>query len=467
MSAKKAEIRAFVAEHRDELYRHLTEWVAIPSISSESEHADDVRRSAEWLAGALREVGFPTVEQWETPGHPAVFGEWLSEDPAAPTVLVYGHHDVQPVDPLELWSDPPFQPSIRDGEMRGRGVIDDKGQIAFHLLGVRAHLAATGRTTPAVNLKFLIEGEEESGSPHFAQLLRDNHSRLRCDAIVVSDTTMFNEDTPSVCTAMRGMVSCQLDAFGPSMDLHSGVFGGAVPNPIHGLTQFLAGLHGVDGAVTVPGFYDDVIPLTDTERASFAKLPFDEQNWLTHTAHSSAIAGEGGYSTLERIGARPTLEINGIWGGYTGEGDKTVIPAEAHAKVSMRLVAGQDPATIQRLFTDHIRQSTPDGLRFEVMFTGAGVRPCLTPIDHPATQALVRSMRTAFDSEILFTREGGSGPEADLAEILAPAPLVFLGVGLPDDRFHAPNERVRLRFLDKGAEAAAHLWSELAAARLA
>jgi len=457
--------RTFVQEHIADLHADLDAWLRIPSIGADPERAGDVRRSAEWLADAFRRTGFPTVEIWETPGLPAVFAEWPSGDPDDPTVVVYGHHDVQPVDPLELWETPPFEPTIRGEELFARGAIDDKGQLAFHLLGLRAHLAATGRTAPAVNLKFIVEGEEESGSPYFAELLRERRDRLGCDVVVVSDTTMFGRDTPSICTAMRGLTDCQLDVHGPDIDLHSGSFGGAVPNPLTVLCELLAGLHNEQGRVTLPGFYDHVVELTAEERTKFAKLPFDEERWLAETAHSRATYGEAGFSTLERIGARPTAEVNGIWGGYTGPGHKTIVPTDAHAKLSFRLVADQRPRQVQAALKQYLAERTPAGITVEAHFYGDGVRPCLTPIDHPANAAVLRAMERAFESEILYTREGGSGPEADLADVLA-APVVFLGVGLPDDRFHAPNERVVLPMLHKGAEAAAYLWSELAATKL-
>ena len=457
--------RTYVQEHLDEFHADLDAWLRIPSIGADPAHAGDVRRSAEWLADAFRRTGFPTVEIWETPGLPAVFAEWPSGDPDAPTVVVYGHHDVQPVDPLELWETPPFEPTVRGDQLFARGAVDDKGQLAFHLLGLRAHLAATGRTAPGVNLKFVVEGEEESGSPYFADLLRERRDRLDCDVVVVSDTTMFGPDTPSICTAMRGLTDGQIDVHGPDVDLHSGSFGGAVPNPLTVLSELIAGLHDEQGRVTLPGFYDRVVELTEEERAKFAKLPFDERRWLAETAQSRATYGEAGFSTLERIWARPTAEVNGVWGGYTGPGHKTIVPSDAHAKVSFRLVADQDPLEVQAALRQYLAERTPEGITVDVHFYGNGVRPCLTPIDHPANAAVVRAMEQAFDSEILFTREGGSGPEADLADVLD-APVVFLGVGLPDDRFHAPNERVVLPMLHKGAEAAAYLWRELAVTKL-
>jgi acetylornithine deacetylase/succinyl-diaminopimelate desuccinylase-like protein len=453
--------RAFVADLVDELHSDLLTWLKIPSVSADPDRAPEVRRSAEWLADACRTIGFPTVEIWETAGAPAVFAEWPAAEPDAKTVVVYGHHDVQPVDPEELWERPPFEPTIVGDELFARGAADDKGQLLFHLLGLRAHLAATGRTSPAVTLRFLIEGEEESGSPHFADLLHERRDRLDCDVVVVTDTGMFGPGTPSICMGMRGLTDGEIHFHGPDGDLHSGSFGGAVANPLTELAKLLAALHDEDRVVQLPGFYDDVQPITDAERAAFAKLPFDEQGFLTGPARSRAAVGEAGYSTLERVWARPTAEINGFWGGYTGPGHKTIVPSDAYAKVSFRLVANQDPAKIQALLAEFVRTHTPAGITSNVEFSGVGVKPSLSPLEHPATKAVLRSVGRAFDTEVLLTREGGSGPEADLADILA-APVVFLGVGLPGDRMHAPNERVVLSQLYKGAEAAAYLWSELA-----
>ena len=453
-------VRDAVADGADRFLAELIEWLRIPSISGDPENAADVRRSAEWLAGNLRETGFPTVEVWETQGLPAVFAEWPSEDAGAPTVVVYGHHDVQPVTPLELWEHPPFEPTVVGERLHARGAADDKGQVFFHTLGVRAHLEATGRTSPAVNLKLIVEGEEESGSPHFAALLRERRDRLACDVVVVSDTGMWSRETPTTCTGMRGMTDGQVDFRGPSGDIHSGSFGGAVRNPLTEMSRVIAALHDDDGHVTIDGFYDGVVELTDTERALFAKLPYDESSWLAN-AKSGTSYGEKGFTTLERVWARPTAEINGIWGGYTGAGHKTIVPSEAHAKVSFRLVAGQDPLDIQVKFRDWLGRTVPEGIEWEVEYYGPGVRPCLTPLDHPALEAVTRAMETAFDTEVLYTREGGSGPEADLQDVLA-APVVFLGVSLPDDGWHAPNEKVEIPLLLKGAEAAAYLWDDLA-----
>jgi acetylornithine deacetylase/succinyl-diaminopimelate desuccinylase-like protein len=426
-----------------------------------------VGRSADWLAGHLRGIGFPVVEIWPTgesgaPGLPSVYAQWPAADPAAPAVLVYGHHDVQPVEPLAEWATDPFQPVERGQQLIGRGASDDKGQVLFHTLGLRACMSAAGLAAPPVTLKLLIEGEEESGSPNFAELLRRAADRLSCDVIVISDTTMWAADVPSMCTGMRGVVDAEIDLRGPEVDLHSGSFGGAVPNPLHGLAALLAGLHDDRGAVTLPGFYDKVAPLSAMEQELIDRLPFDEREWLATAGNSRAAVGEAGHSTLERIWARPTAEVNGMWGGHTGPGGKTIIPREAHAKLSFRLVADQEPAQVQAALRAYVAANTPPGLEAEVSFSGPGVRPCVSDVSSPAVAAARNAMRRAFGREVLFTREGGSGPEADLASILG-APLVFLAVGLNSDHIHAPNEKVEMPLLLKGAEAVAYLWDELAA----
>ncbi len=460
--------RRFVRAHLDDLHADLDAWLRIPSISADPARAGDVEASAAWLAGALTRVGFPTVEIWPTPGAPAVFAEWPSDDPDAPVALVYGHHDVQPVDPPELWVHPPFEPTVVEGpdgpELHARGAIDDKGNVAFHLLGIRAHLAATGRDAPAVTVKMLVEGEEESGSPHFADLLAQRRDRLACDVVVVSDTGMAAPDVPAAVVAMRGLADAEITLRGPAVDLHSGSFGGAVPNPLHAMAALLAGLHDEQGRVTLPGFYDRVRSLSDRERELMARVPFDEAAWLAGPAASSAAAGEAGFSTLERIGARPTAEVNGMWGGYTGPGHKTIVPAEAHAKLTFRLVADQRPEDVGPQLRSWVEARLPAGITAEVHTPPGGVSPCASDLDSPAMAALLTAIAQAWDgdpAEVLLLREGGSGPEADLVEVLG-APLVFLGAGLPTDRIHSPNERVLLEMLHRGAEAAAHLWRELA-----
>lgn len=454
-------VRDFVQDHRSELLADLDAWLRIPGISAQPEHHADVLASAEWFAEAATRAGFPTVEIWSTDGLPTVFAEWPSADADAPTVLVYGHHDVQPVDPLELWTTEPFVPTVDGDVLRARGASDDKGQLLFHLLGLRAHLAATGRETPAVTLKLLIEGEEESGSPNFEALLAERRDRLDCDVVVITDTGMVAEDVPSTVTGMRGLVAVTIDFHGPDLDLHSGVFGGAVPNPATALARLVAQLHDEHGHVQVDGFYDDVLELTAEERELFSRVPNDDSEFLA-VAKSRALAGEDGFTTLERLGARPTAEVNGIWGGYQGLGGKTIIPSDAHVKLSFRLVAAQDPVNIRTAVEAFIAAHTPEGIQATTEWEGDGVAPCLVPIDTPAYAALTAAISEAFDGlGVLPTREGGSGPEAAIQSAIG-SPLVFLGVGLPDDQIHAPNEKVTLSMLYRGAEIAGLLWQRFA-----
>ncbi len=460
------DVREYIDQHAADFFGSLSQWLMIASISADPDRHADVARSAQWLQDYLLGTGFPVAEVWPTGGPggeglPAVYAEWPASDPTAPVVLLYGHHDVQPVEPLEEWDSPPFEPVERDGLLLARGASDDKGQVLFHTLGIKANLAASGAAAPPVTIKVLVEGEEESGSGHFADLLRSHRERLRCDVVVVGDSSMWAADVPSMCVGMRGVTSAEISLRGPDRDLHSGSFGGGVPNPLHVLADMLSGLHDRDGRVTLPGFYDRVLPLSDAERGLIARLPFDEKAWLAVAGNSGAAAGEAGYSTLERVWARPTAEVNGMWGGHTGPGGKTIVPAQAHAKLSFRLVADQDPAAIIDGLRQYVRDHTPPGITSTVVAAEGAVRPCFSPVDSPAVQAGLGAMERAFGQQVLFTREGGSGPEADLAEILG-APLVFFAVSLNADRLHAPNERVDMALLLQAAEAGAYLWDELA-----
>lgn len=457
--APDSAVRTYIEQHRVAFLDDLAEWLRIPSVSAQPDHAADVRRSADWLAAKLRETGFPTVEVWATPGAPAVFAEWPADDPAAPTVLVYGHHDVQPAALEDGWDSDPFEPVVRGNRLHARGAADDKGQVFFHTLGVRAHLATTGRTAPAVHLKMLVEGEEESGSVHFRSLVEDHADRLAADAVIVSDTGMWAEDTPTVCTGMRGLAECEIQLHGPDQDIHSGSFGGAVPNPATAVARLVAALHDEHARVTIPGFYDGVTEPTVRERELLAELPFDEEQWL-RTAKSYAAHGEAGHTTLERVWTRPTAEVNGIGGGYQGPGSKTIVPASAMVKLSFRLVAGQDPDHIEKIVRDWTATRVPAGIRHEITFAAA-TRPCLTPLDHPALQSVVRAMSRAFDKPVRYTREGGSGPAADLQDVLG-APVLFLSISVPSDGWHAPNEKVEIDLLLKGVETTAYLWGDLA-----
>jgi acetylornithine deacetylase/succinyl-diaminopimelate desuccinylase-like protein len=456
--------RAAVTAGADAFLDTLSDWIAIPSVSADPDHHTDVAASARYLADALRSAGFPTVEVLgDGPYLPAVYAHWPSGDPDAVRVVVYGHHDVQPADFADGWTYQPFEPHVVDGLLHGRGASDDKGNVAIHLLGLQAHLAATGRSAPAVDLTLLIEGEEESGSPHITGLLADCAGKLDADVVVISDTGIFDAQTPSLVTGMRGLVGGELRVSGPGIDLHSGSFGGAVANPITELVRILAAIHDGDRHIAIPGFYDGVDEPTDTERELLGGLPFDEQAWVTGPGRSKAAVGEAGYSTLERLGMRPTAEINGIHGGYTGPGGKTIVPTDAYAKLSFRLVGRQDPGAIRAAVDAFVQAQAGDAVTATMHWEGAGVKPLVVPADHAATMAARRALGAAFDTDtVLITREGGSGPEAELATTIG-APLVFLGVMTPSDQIHAPDERAPVTLLLKGAEAVAHLWRELAA----
>ncbi|MFD9704973.1 M20/M25/M40 family metallo-hydrolase [Lentzea sp. NPDC059081] len=460
--------RAAVAALSESFVAGLLEWIRIPSIGVDPHHHADVRRSAEWLSGRLRADGWPEVEIWDDgPALPAVFACWPADDPQAPTVLVYGHHDVQPVDPLERWQHPPFEPVTSGDEIRGRGASDDKGQVAMHLLAMKAHLVATGQNAPSVTVKLFIEGEEESGSPHLRKLLEDHGNALACDLVVFTDTSLHERDAPTVNTGQRGVLGGEIMFFGGTDDVHSGRAGGAIPNPATALAKLVAALHDDEGRILIDGFYDDVREPSTQEREDYAALPFDEQSWLAHNGGGARRThGEPGYSTLERIWVRPTAEVNGLHSGYTGPGLKTIIPASATAKVSFRLVPDQRPEKIRAQFEEFVARHTPEGIRAEVSFRGTGVPPYAISPDHPANATVREAMELAFDQPVRFARAGGSGPAAVLQALLG-VPLVYLGATLPDDRVHAPNERVVVPLLLKGAEAAAHLWRMLAPADIA
>jgi acetylornithine deacetylase/succinyl-diaminopimelate desuccinylase-like protein len=457
MHLPAARLTPYVEAERDRILATLAEWLRIPSISAHPERAADVRSSAEFTARLLARSGMEHVAVLETDGAPAVYGDWLHAGPDAPTVVVYGHHDVQPVDPVELWHSPPFDPDFREGQCFARGAIDDKGQVLYELEAARGLLEHEHRLP--VNLKFLIEGEEEVGSPHFERLLVAEQERLACDLVVVSDTGMLAPDLPSTCVAMRGLVGFDVEIRTARGDLHSGLFGGAVPNAALVAANLAAALHDEQGRVTLPGFYDAVRPLSDAEQASLATIPFDEVDWMDN-AGVTALVGEDGRSTLERVGSRPTAEVVGIRGGYAGDGIKTIVPATAGLKVALRLVPDQDPLAVAAAFESWVATRTPPGASITVTREGT-VAPAVTPVDHPAVGALTRVLERVWGRPPLFTREGGSGPEEALGRVLG-APVLFLGVGLPDDRIHAPNERMVMDQFWRGLLAAGELWHELA-----
>ncbi len=430
----------------------LSRWVGIPSVSTDPEHAKDVAASAQFLRDHALSSGMTRAEVWETAGHPAVFAERI-EDPTLPTVLVYGHHDVQPVDPVEEWDAAPFVPLERDGQLLGRGTADDKGHMVMHLEVVRGILDAAGRLP--INLKMIVEGEEEDGSEHFDQLVAEHRGDLAADVCVVSDTGMLAEDQPALTVGLRGLAYWEIEVRAARTDLHSGVYGGAVLNPLAVLADLLAGLHDRQGRITVEGFYDQVTELTAEERSQLAAVPFDEAGFLADVG--AVKGGEAGYTTMERRTVRPTLEICGAWGGYQGEGAKTVIPARAGAKLSSRLVPHQRATQVTEVVERHLRRAVPPGveLDFRLIHDGPFV---LTPTDHPAVQLAATAVETVWGRPPAYIREGGSiPPVATLAGELQ-LPCVLFGVGLPGDRIHAPNERVVLSQLFRGMEAVAEMW---------
>jgi len=433
------------------------ELLRIPSISGLPAHAADCRAAAEFVAADLRGAGMEHVEVSETGGHPVVYADWLHAA-GRPTVLVYCHYDVQPVDPLDLWESPPFVPVVKDGKMLARGSSDDKSQLHMHVRAIEALLKSRGSLP--VNLRVVFEGEEEASSVHLDAWLEANKDRLKADFAVISDTCFFDGNRPAITVALRGLIYFQLDVTGSDSDLHSGGYGGAVNNPINALCEIVAALKGPDGRVLVPGFYDDVVALTAADREAFAALGLDDEEYRLSLG-VPALHGEPGYTTLERIGARPTLDVCGIWGGFQGDGPKTIIPAHAHAKISCRLVADQDPEKVFGLVADHIADVASKSIRYSIQRLGDG-KPSLTPIDGPTTQAAVRALRATFGVEPLFIREGGSVPVCASFQSILGLSTVLLGFAPPNGHFHAPNEWMSMANYEAGIRTIARYWYEVA-----
>lgn len=454
-------IGTHVQQQRDRYLSELQEILRIPSISTDPARAADVRRAAEWVRRRIGLAGCTRTEIYETRRHPIVYGEWLGA-PGRPTILFYGHYDVQPVDPIALWTTPPFEPNVRDGRIYARGAADDKGQFLIHVNAFEAHLRANGGCP--VNVKFLIEGEEEIGSPNLEPFIDAQSDMLRCDAVVVSDTAMFDKKTPSIVHGLRGLSYLQVDVRGTSRDLHSGQYGGAVINPAFALAHLIARLKDARGKIKVPGFYDRVRKLTPGERKALRALPHTDTRFRKSIG-APDLFGEAGFTTLERLWARPTLEVNGIWSGFTGEGAKTVIPAEAHAKISMRLVPDQKPREIVRLATAYIRRIAPKSVQVTVTHIHSG-DGWLASTDHATLQAAGRAVKRAFGRTPAFTREGGSIPVVASFDRILKVPAVMMGIGLPDDALHAPDEKLDLDQFYRGNEAAAFLMEELGAIEL-
>lgn len=440
------EIREYVATHQQRFLDELFELLRYPSVSADPKYKDDVSRTAEFVAQKLRDAGAENVEVCPTAGHPIVYGEKLI-DPKLPTVLVYGHYDVQPPDPLELWETPPFEPTVRDGKIFARGACDDKGQFYMHVKAFEL-MEATG--TLACNIKFMIEGEEEVGSDNLGDFVKANTERLAADVVLISDTAMISLDTPSLETGLRGLSYLEVAVTGPNRDLHSGVYGGAVANPATILAKMIASLHDADNRITIPGFYDDIVELTTAERKALNEAPFDETEYKKDLG-IDALWGEKGYTTIERTGIRPTLEVNGIWGGYIGEGAKTVLPSKAHAKISMRLVPNQDSHRITQLFAEHFERIAPDYVKVKVTPHHGG-EPAVTPTDSKAYRAAEKAIEEAFGKKPIPTRGGGSIPIVSLFEKELGLKTVLMGFGLDSDNLHSPNEKYDIANYLKGIE---------------
>lgn len=452
-----SKVSDYIENHKNNFEEELFELLRIPSISTSSNHKKDVKKAAEFLVERLEALDIDRVDLIETPGNPVVFAEYAPHGDDKPTVLVYGHYDVQPPDPEDLWDTPPFEPTVRDGKLYARGSADDKGQAFTHVKALEAY-RKSGETFP-VNIKFIFEGEEEIGSPSLVPFLKEHKDMLSCDMVLISDTAMFAEDTPSITYGLRGLTYMEFEVTGPNRDLHSGVYGGAVDNPANVLCEMIAKLKDDNGKILIPGFYDDVKELTEEEREEYKKLPFDEEKYKQDLG-VNALKGEEGYSTLERTSARPALDVNGLWGGYQDEGAKTVLPAKAAAKVSMRLVPNQDPNKIADLFREYIKSITPDTVDVKITEHHGG-HPSITDLSFYGLKAAGEAFKKIYGKEPLFTREGGSIPiVADFQKILG-VESVMMGFGLDSDAIHSPNEHFHIKDFHRGIQTSAKFFELL------
>lgn len=451
------EILLHIDQNISSYIEELKEFLRIPSISTLSENQPDIILAAQFVASKLKSAGMNHVELIKTEGHPLIYAEWLGA-PGKPTVLIYGHYDVQPVDPIELWNTPPFEPTIIGDKIFARGATDDKGQMYMHIKSVEAFFKSTGSLP--LNVKFLIEGEEEIGSSSLSSFLKHNAEKLKCDAVLISDTSLFAAGVPTLTYGLRGLTYMELEVIGPNRDLHSGTFGGAVANPVNVLATMISKLIDKNGKILIPGFYQDVLKLSNEERKNFKTLKFSEKAYAKELGVKE-LFGEKGFTTLERTWARPTLDCNGIIGGFTGKGAKTVLPSKATAKISMRLVPYQDPEKIARLFTKFVKKIAPKSVKINVTSLHGG-SPFVAPITHPITKAAARAMEKAFGKKCVFMREGGSIPiVVDFEKILKATP-VLMGLGLNSENLHSPNEHFNLNHFQLGIKCSAYFLSELA-----
>ena len=450
------DLAAYFAANDPRIRDELFELLRIPSVSARSEHNADTARAAQWVADNMSNAGLRAIVH-PTAGHPIVVGEWRGAGPDALTLLVYGHYDVQPAEPLELWHSPAFEPTIRDGKLFCRGSVDDKGQLFIHMKALEAHLKVRG--TLPINVIVVAEGEEEVGSDHLAEFIEANKQELACGAVVISDSAMFAPGLPSILSSLRGLAYFQIDVTGPTSDLHSGSYGGAVINPAMALARILATMHDANGHVAIYGFYDRVRDWGEKARREIKSLPFEDEHFRAETG-APALGGEVGYTTLERVWMRPTCEVNGLLSGYTGEGAKTVLPSTAMAKVSCRLVPDQDPREIETLMRAHVERVAPDGVTVTVTVLHGG-RPWRAELTGPLYDAGRRALAAAFGKEPVITGEGGSIPVVgDFQQILG-APVLLMGFGLPGENAHAPNEWLSMDNFEKGLRAVAMLYEEL------
>lgn len=439
-------IKQYIDTHQQRFLDELFDWLRIPSVSADSRHKGDVRKAAEYLVNKFKEAGVDKVELCETPGHPIVYAEKMV-NPSLPTVLVYGHYDVQPPDPLDLWTSPPFEPVIKDGKIYARGSCDDKGQVYMHVKAFEAMMKLNALTC---NVKFMVEGEEEVGSEHLDVFVKESKEKLKADIILISDTAIISLDHPSITTGLRGLSYVEVEVTGPNRDLHSGVYGGAVANPVNVLSKMIASLHDENGHVTIPGFYDRVVELSAADREAINKAPFNLDQYKKELGIDD-IHGEKGYTTLERTGIRPTLDVNGIWGGYTGEGAKTVLPSKAYAKISMRLVPDQNNAEITELFTKHFTSIAPKSVKVKVTPLHGG-QPAVTPTDSAAFKAASAAFEEVWSKKPIPTRDGGSIPIVALFKKELGLDTVLMGFGLDSDAIHSPNEHYGVRNFLLGIE---------------
>jgi acetylornithine deacetylase/succinyl-diaminopimelate desuccinylase-like protein len=450
-------LREYAQTNQDRFLRELEEYLSIPSISTDPDQSHEIERCANWLADHLRDIGINKTEVHKTDGHPIVYAEHVTQ-PDQPTILIYAHYDVQPPDPVDEWDSPPFEPTIRDDKIFARGATDDKGQFFAHVKGLETHLAENDELP--VNVKLVVEGEEEVGSIHIEDWVAEHKEKLDCDAVLISDSAMFGPGLPTITYGLRGLTYFEVSVRGPSHDLHSGLYGGAVPNPINVLSKMIGQLHDDEGRIAIPGFYDDVEPLSDEERETLAELPFEDSDFIEETG-VPGVSGEEGYSTLERRWTRPSLDCNGIWGGYTDPGAKTVLPAEAHAKISCRLVPDQDPDEIADLAEDYIHEIAPDCVEVEFNRHHGGY-PVVSDLDNPTVEAACDALERSWGREAVFTRGGGTIPVCSTFDRVLDVPTVLMGFGLNDDRLHSPNEKFNLENFYKGIETSVYLWDELA-----